>query len=105
MSDAEELARLGDLHARGVLTNEEFARAKARLLSGVATPTGSGTTMHSFRRSLRDRWIGGVCGGLGRLTDTPSWFWRMLFTFLVICAGTGVLLYVLLWIFIPSEEA
>ncbi|HEU6455191.1 MAG TPA: SHOCT domain-containing protein, partial [Roseateles sp.] len=32
MNDAEELSKLADLHARGVLSDEEFAKAKARLL-------------------------------------------------------------------------
>ena len=32
MSDSEELNRLADLHHRGVLSDEEFAAAKARLL-------------------------------------------------------------------------
>jgi len=33
-SSAEELARLADLKAQGVLTDEEFAAAKAKLISG-----------------------------------------------------------------------
>jgi phage shock protein C len=104
MTESEELGRLGELHVRGVLTNEEFAQAKARVLGGQANPNaGAAASIHGFRRSLRDRWIGGVCGGIGQATGSPSWLWRMLFTFLVICAGTGVLLYILLWIFIPSE--
>jgi phage shock protein C len=32
-----------------------------------------------------------------------AWVWRLLFTVLFICAGAGLLLYVLLWIFVPSE--
>ncbi|MFX8008189.1 SHOCT domain-containing protein, partial [Acinetobacter baumannii] len=34
MIDADELNKLADLHARGVLSDEEFAQAKARILSG-----------------------------------------------------------------------
>ena len=37
MSDSDELGKLGDLHQRGILSDEEFARAKARVLSGSAT--------------------------------------------------------------------
>ena len=32
--DMEQLKQLGDLHAAGVLTDEEFAAAKAKLLGG-----------------------------------------------------------------------
>jgi hypothetical protein len=32
LSDTDELARLGELHANGTLTDEEFAAAKAKAL-------------------------------------------------------------------------
>ncbi len=57
----------------------------------------------SFTKSDTDRWIGGVCGGLGEHTPVPSWAWRLLFTLLVVCFGTGLLIYVLLWIFVPRK--
>jgi phage shock protein PspC (stress-responsive transcriptional regulator) len=106
MSESDELGKLGDLHQRGVLSDDEFARAKARVLSGAAGTSGKAAAaggINALRRSRNDRWLGGVCGGIGQLTEAPSWVWRLLFTLLVLCAGTGVLLYVLLWIFIPLE--
>jgi len=108
MSESEELERLGELHQRGKLSDDEFARAKARVLSGIAgtsynTPSGGG--INAFRRSRSDRWLGGVCGGIGQVTGSPSWIWRLLFTLLLLCAGTGVVLYILLWIFVPEESA
>ena len=108
MSESDELGKLADLHQRGALTDAEFARAKARVLSGAAAAgPGSGAyrTIHSLRRSRSDHWLGGVCGGIGQVTDTPAWIWRLLFTLLVLCAGTGILLYLLLWIFLPAEPA
>ncbi|MEQ8153142.1 MAG: PspC domain-containing protein [Smithellaceae bacterium] len=59
--------------------------------------------LHTFTRSRQDRWIGGVCGGLGKHTPIPSWTWRLLFVLLVLIGGTGFLLYILLWIFVPDE--
>jgi phage shock protein C len=56
-------------------------------------------------KSDTDRWIGGVCGGLGEHTPVPSWAWRLLFTLLVIIFGTGFLVYILLWIFVPPKAA
>jgi phage shock protein PspC (stress-responsive transcriptional regulator) len=55
-------------------------------------------------RSSRDRWIGGVCGGLGEHSPIPSWTWRVIFCLLLFCFGTGLLLYLLLWIFMPKEQ-
>jgi phage shock protein PspC (stress-responsive transcriptional regulator) len=106
MSESEELGKLGDLHQRGVLSDDEFARAKARVLSGAsrqAHQTAAASAINAFRRSVDDRWLGGVCGGIARLTESPSWIWRLLFTLLVVCAGTGALLYVLLWFFVPTD--
>lgn len=108
MSLSEELHRLDELRLRGVLSDEEFARAKARLLEGPlpgATPSGVPAldAMNGFRRSRGDRWLGGVCGGLGRVTGLDAWVWRLLATLLVVFGGVGLLLYLLLWIFVPSE--
>jgi phage shock protein PspC (stress-responsive transcriptional regulator) len=104
MSDSEELARLGDLHQRGVLSDEEFSRAKARVLGGAARPAASPNDgLNALRRSRDDRWLGGVCGGIGRVSGSPSWVWRLLFALLLVCAGSGLLLYILLWIFVPIE--
>jgi len=111
MSNAEELSRLADLHDRGVLSDEEFAQAKAKVLGGIggANYAGNGgsnaaaTDLHRLRRSRDDAWIGGVCGGVADFTGVPSWVWRLFFIALVLCAGTGFLLYLLLWIFVPAE--
>jgi phage shock protein PspC (stress-responsive transcriptional regulator) len=110
MSDSDELGKLADLHQRGILSAEEFSRAKERLLnqgraSSFAQPAPGGTnSLHALRRSRRDRWFGGVCGGLGQFLDIPSWVWRLVFVLLFFGAGTGLAAYLLLWIFIPEER-
>ena len=106
MSESLELARLADLHASGALSDAEFARAKARVLNGAAAASARSPVADGIRalhRSRTDRWLGGVCGGIGRITDIPGWIWRLLFVGLVLCAGTGVVVYVLMWIFMPLE--
>jgi phage shock protein C len=60
--------------------------------------------LQALKRSRKDRWLGGICGALGNRTPAPSWSWRILFVFLFMIYGTGFLLYVLLWIFVPQEE-
>lgn len=59
--------------------------------------------LQTFSRSKTDKWLGGVCGGLGEHTPIPSWSWRLIFVLLFLFYGTGLLLYVLLWIFIPKN--
>jgi phage shock protein C len=105
MTLSDDLHKLDELRARGALTDDEFTRAKERLLnSGNTNPSPPFVSaVNTFRRSRTDRWIAGVCGGLGRLTGMESWVWRLFFTVLFLCAGTGLLVYILLAIFVPSD--
>jgi len=48
--------------------------------------------------------IGGVCGGLGAHTDLPSWAWRLIFCLTLLYFGAGIVIYLLLWIFLPLQE-
>lgn len=118
MSISEELGKLGELHQRGVLTDEEFARAKARLIGshgGAASSSSSSTSaaqsgvpfvagFNALRRSTSDRWIGGVCGGIAPVLGLESWVCRLLIAVLTLFGGFGVIVYLLLWIFVPSED-
>jgi len=107
MAISDEVAKLQELHQRGALTDDEFGRAKARLLNEgeTAAPQAAAAlnAVNAFRLSRNDRWIGGVCGGIARSSGMESWLIRLLFCVLLVCGGVGVLLYVLLWIFVPSE--
>lgn len=114
MSIGEELGILGELHQRGVLTDDEFARAKARLIGsqeGSASSFSSAPQsnvpfvagFNALRRSTSDRWIGGVCGGIAPALGLESWVLRLLVAVLTLFGGVGVIVYLLLWIFVPSE--
>lgn len=105
MSLSDELSKLAELRASGTLTEQEFTRAKERLLNAERPqePEPLTAAVNSFRRSRNDRWIGGVCGGIGRATAVESWVWRLLFAVMFLCAGAGLLVYILLWIFVPSD--
>jgi phage shock protein C len=59
--------------------------------------------LQTLTKSSNDKWIGGVCGGLGEHSPVPSWCWRLFFVLLVMLYGSGFMLYVLLWIFLPRE--
>lgn len=108
MAMSDELAKLKDLHDRGVLDDAEFARAKARILDTPGATAGLApafSAVNALRRSLTDRWLGGVCGGVARSTGVESWIWRLVLVLLALWGGVGAVLYVLLWIFVPEETA
>ena len=114
MSLADEISKLDELRTRGALSDDEFERAKASLLDGAAragASSGAGgvqpppglLAVNALRRSVTDKWVGGVCGGLAKSTGLESWVWRLIFAVLFFFGGTGLLVYALLWIFVPAE--
>lgn len=107
MTIADELSQLGELHRSGVLSDDEFNRAKARVLGDTGRSTASpvAAAINALRRSRTDRWLGGVCGGLAHMSGLAPWLWRTLFVLLVLCGGTGVLAYLLMWILVPEDDA
>jgi phage shock protein C len=54
-------------------------------------------------RSLTDRMVGGVCGGLGAFLGVDPIFIRLLFILLLFGSDFGFILYLVLWIVIPEE--
>lgn len=58
-----------------------------------------------LRRSRSDRLLGGVCSGLAHYFGVDTLLIRLLFIVIAIAMGSGVLLYILLWVLIPQEDA
>ncbi|HUL94286.1 MAG TPA: PspC domain-containing protein [Burkholderiales bacterium] len=54
-----------------------------------------------LRLSGTDRKIAGVCGGLGEWLDIDPVFLRVAFILLALVGGLGIVVYALLWIFLP----
>ena len=59
--------------------------------------------MKKLYRSESDRKIAGICGGLGDYFDVDPVIFRAVFVVLLIGAGSGLLLYLILWFIIPTE--
>ena len=55
-----------------------------------------------LRRSRTDKILGGVNGGLAEYTGIDALLWRVGFVALTLAAGTGVIVYLLLWVLMPS---
>ena len=120
---SDEIRRLHELHQAGALSDAEFEQAKAKVLAGAGPDdrvsldkgpsSGPGFEARSnaieaqfraLRRSRRDRWLGGVCGGLDGVLHVEAWVWRLVFcVFTLITPGLGALVYLLMWLFVPEE--
>ncbi len=61
-------------------------------------------TGKQLTRSRSDYMLGGVCAGLGRYFGIDATIVRLVFVLLAISGGSGVLLYLVLWIVIPRED-
>lgn len=59
----------------------------------------------AFKRSRRDRMLGGVCGGLAEWLGWSSTRVRVLYVLISVLSAAfpGTLVYIVLWIVVPSE--
>lgn len=55
-----------------------------------------------FYRNGDDKVLGGVCSGLAVYLNTESWVIRLILILLLLFAGTGLLVYLILWIIVPE---
>jgi phage shock protein PspC (stress-responsive transcriptional regulator) len=61
---------------------------------------------HGLVRSRDHRVLGGVLAGLGRRFGLGPWTTRLLFVLLLfVVPGSQLLVYPILWILMPSEDA
>ena len=59
--------------------------------------------MKKLYRSLTDRKIAGVCGGLGEYFQMDSILFRVLFVFVVLLGGMGIFIYLIMWVMVPAS--
>ena len=52
-------------------------------------------------RSDSDTWIAGVAGGIAEATGYDSSTVRLVLALLMVCAGSGLLIYFILWAIMP----
>jgi phage shock protein PspC (stress-responsive transcriptional regulator) len=54
-------------------------------------------------RSIDDYMVAGVCGGLADYFNIDSSLIRIIFVLLALSGGSGVLIYLILWLVVPKE--
>jgi phage shock protein PspC (stress-responsive transcriptional regulator) len=60
---------------------------------------------HKLMRSSSDKKIGGVCAGLADFLDLDPTIVRVVWLLAVLFAGTGLFVYLVLWIVLPLAPA
>jgi phage shock protein PspC (stress-responsive transcriptional regulator) len=65
---------------------------------------GPGDAPRRLTRSSSDRMLGGVAGGLGRYFGIDPIIFRIAFVVLAFAGGAGVLAYVAVLLFVPSDD-
>jgi phage shock protein C len=54
-------------------------------------------------RSRTNRRVAGVCGGLAEHFNMDATLIRVLFVVLAILGGSGIIIYIAMWIIVPQE--
>lgn len=80
-------------------TSEETKEKRSYTSSSNTDPYGV-----RLIRSESDRVIAGVCGGLGNFFRVDSTIVRLAFVLLTLFGGSGLVIYIILWIIMPSEK-
>src|SRR4051795_8193037 len=65
------------------------------------TPPPGPPARAQLRRSRTDKMLGGVAGGLAEYSGIDPLLWRVGFVALTLAGGSGILVYLLLWVLMP----
>jgi phage shock protein C len=67
----------------------------------TSTPT---LAAPQLRRSGTEKMAGGVCGGLAEYSGVDPLLWRAGFVALTVLGGSGIPIYLLLWVLMPMGD-
>ncbi len=54
-------------------------------------------------RSVSDRKLAGVCGGLANYFDVDATVIRLIWILFTVFGGAGILVYLIMWLIVPEE--
>jgi phage shock protein PspC (stress-responsive transcriptional regulator) len=54
-------------------------------------------------KKSKDKVLAGVCGGIAEALGFDKTLVRVVWAILILCAGTGLLLYIILWLLMPNK--
>lgn len=70
----------------------------------MATVKNQKVTSKGLYRSETNKIIAGICGGIGEYLSIDPVIFRIIFILGTIFGGWGIIVYIILWIVIPSES-
>lgn len=59
--------------------------------------------MKRLTRSMDDKILGGVCGGIARYLEVDPTLIRVLWVLAIFLMGGGILAYIVCWLLIPAQ--
>ena len=68
-----------------------------------STTTTDRPAARELRRSVDDRMLAGVAGGIARYLDVDVTLVRVIIAMLALFTGAGVTLYIAAWLLIPAD--
>ena len=87
------------------MSSEDAFCPKCGTASGAApTARAAAGPAQRLTRSVGNKKIAGVCGGFANYFGMDVTLVRVLWLLMVLCAGTGILAYIVCWIVIPVED-
>jgi phage shock protein C len=90
--------------ARSTKTEEKPKTRKGRpKKAAIEKPVEKQAFPTRLYRSENDRVLGGVAGGLAEYFNLDSTLLRLVFVLLLVFGGSGLLIYIILWIVMPSQ--
>jgi phage shock protein C len=93
------MVRMGPRH-RTSLTKTGQPGSRALIAKGSAM-----AETRKLYRSRSNRQVAGVCGGLAQYFNLDATLIRILFVVLAVLGGSGLVLYVAMWIIVPNEPS
>lgn len=77
--------------------------AKKSIAKNTTKTKSTGQAVKKLYRSSTNKVLGGVCAGLGNFFAIDPVLIRIIFIFFLVFGGGGLLVYIILWLIIPSE--
>src|SRR5215469_13418312 len=86
--------------SKEVADGSKFCYSCGAPLAGQAAASGAAPAKRLMRSST-DKKVGGVCAGLADYFDLDPTLVRIVWLLAIFFAGTGILIYMILWIALP----
>ncbi|GAC1439769.1 MAG: hypothetical protein NVSMB63_05370 [Sediminibacterium sp.] len=100
----ESMGRPEDFEGEeGKVHSQLGGEEKQQPYTGAAYEPAGDTPRGRLYRDENDKILGGVCSGLANYLRIDPTIVRLVFALISFGAGTGILLYILLWVILPSR--